>query len=163
MSNQKVVLERQVEQQQKQIASLNLDLSKKARQARTLHEIIHQSAQESTDVSDEVITKRFGDLQYSILKIVNKHYSNVEARAYVKDLASLTKEDRFLTLRSKIASKIYARFFHPEQKHFGFSRDREQAQVDLEIRLVDKNGAWKLIFPSFTFANIASSPRSRRP
>ena len=105
-----------------------------------MHEIIHQSAHESTETSDEEITKHFSDLHYGILKIVNKHYSNVETRTYVKDLASLTKEDRFLMLRAKIATKMYKRFFHQEAMPFGLSPDLEKAQIDLESRLRERNG-----------------------
>ena len=134
LSNQNETLAKQVEQLQRQVGSLNLDLNKKRDEARKLHEIILQSSQDSPDVSDEEVSKRFGELNYDIQRIINRHFLNL------RRFNDLAKDDRIFYLRSKIAQQIYQDLFGPSVKIFGVDLERERHLEALECKLLERKG-----------------------
>ncbi|KAL9114874.1 MAG: hypothetical protein Q9227_001117 [Pyrenula ochraceoflavens] len=133
-----VMLQRKLEEQERIAENLRADLSKKTNQARKLHEIILQSGQDSPDIADADVEKKFGELCYAILHIVNRHFSGAEGRTHAKQLHDLSKDDRILCLRSTLADAIYQKFFRSSVRLFGLDESREKAQVELEGKLIER-------------------------
>ena len=140
LATRKGTWEKEKEHLERQVTNSNMDLVRKNKEARKLHAIILQTSQDSSEVSDEDITARFGNLNYGILHFVNKHFAGMGAKTSLKKLNSLSKDDRMFYLRAKLADGIYDEFFHPSVKLFGLDEMREKAQLELEETLTEQDG-----------------------
>lgn len=128
------------EVQDRKIDNLSIDLNKKTRENRKLHEIIIQSGQDSAGASDDDIIKDFGDLNYGIMRIVKKHFAASGVKTKWKQYNSLRPDDRDLWLRALIADRMYTQLFHPTARLFGLNEEREKPQIELESKLLERNG-----------------------
>ena len=119
---------------EKTISTLNQALNSKKEETRKLHEIILQSGQTESTLSDEDLVKHFQRLSYNILRVVKKHYLGSAKKLKWKDAYNnLSSETRELWVRAMIADKIHAGFFSSSsRKLFGFDEPREKALAELE-------------------------------
>lgn len=129
-----------MEVQKTQITNLSQELAKKTRDAKKLHEIIIQSGQNPSEVDDESINKAFSELSYNIMRVVNKHFSALDAKTSSTTFKNLSREDRGLCVRSLIADGLHRCFFHRSARVFGISKDGDVTQRKLEKELIDSGG-----------------------
>jgi hypothetical protein len=93
-------LEELREDQERRIGSLNMDLNKKSRETRKLHEIIIQSGQDQSAVSDEDIINDFVALNYNIMRIVKKHFAASTGKTKWKQYNALKPDERDFWVRA---------------------------------------------------------------
>lgn len=152
------------------INALNKALNSKNKETRKLHEIILQSGQTESTLSDDEVAKQFQRLSYNILRVVKKHYLGSATKLKWKaDYNTLSPETRELWVRATIADKIHERFFSSSSRGiFGFDEAREAAQAELErILIASKRGKKSWAFTQGpivlenprAYANVSCSKR----
>jgi hypothetical protein len=129
--------------QERKIASLNIDLGKKSRETRKLHEIIIQSGHNDSEVTDEDIIKEFGTLSFSIMRIVKKHFSSPPKTRW-RQHNSMTPDDHEFLVRATIADRMYSQLFQSSVGLFGLDSEHEKHQIELENKLLDHKGSRSL-------------------
>lgn len=140
LSNEKASLAETKIAVEREISSLRNELVKKNREIRELHEIIIQTGQPNTDVSDESVVKGFGDLSHEIMRVVSRHYSMPELKERLPVLDGMTKDDRTLYIRSRVAHFMYKNFLSPKAQLFGIDPERDKYQRELENKLRERGG-----------------------
>ena len=140
-----------------QVVQAQLAISERDKKNKKLQQVIlEMRSQDLTPPMDDEIINLFSQLNYDILRIVKKHFTqsmNIKVTALEsapwKEYRPLSRENRQLWIQAFIADDLYEQFFSGKRRIFGFNAEQEQVLQDIESTLT-KSGKGQSSIPQST-------------